>query len=174
MVETFFPDSLLEELATKTKSYAATLLPPSRRRDVKPSDIAYFLAMYYYMGIVKLPAKRDYWRTENDFWPTHPVAQNISRDMFHYIWRYIHFKGGGDGPDVEMEEEEDDDERSIGELDYVAAQEDESEDEDEEDEEEQAAVAANQEPQDLSWYHKVSPFLEHIIRVSQRLCVRPG
>ena len=174
MVETFFPDSLLEELATKTNSYAATLLPPSRRRHVKPSDIAFFLAMYYYMGIVKLPAKGDYWRTENDFWPTHPVAQNISRDMFHYIWRYIHFKGGGHGRDAEMEEvNEDGDEESIGELDYVAEDEDEAEDE-EEDEQEQEAAAANQEQEDLSWYHKVSPFLEHVIRVSQKLCVRPG
>ena len=88
LVESFFPDSLLEEMAMKTNQYAASLLPQSKRIEIRPADICYFLAMYYYMGIAKLPSKTDYWRSDHNFWPIHPVAQNISRDKFAYIWRY--------------------------------------------------------------------------------------
>ena len=93
MVENFFPDKLLEDIAAKTMGYAAGLLPPSRRRKITPSHVSYFLAMYYYMGVVKLPSKRDYWRRDDDFWPVHKPAQNISRDMFGYLWRYLHLAG---------------------------------------------------------------------------------
>ena len=50
MVESFFPDSLLESWCKTTMAYAASRLPPSRRLTVTPTHMCYFLAMYYYMG----------------------------------------------------------------------------------------------------------------------------
>ena len=124
MAEAFFPDSLLEGLAAKTMVHAASLLPPSRRLEVTPSDLCHFFAMVYCMGVVRLPCKKDYWRLDHDFWPLHPPAQNITRKMFMHIWRHLHFVGAN----TEQDEEEDVDDDS---------DEDEDEDEDGNDTEEE-------------------------------------
>ncbi len=41
------------------------------------------------MGLVKLPAKKDYWR-QGGVWSTHGVISGMPRDWFHYIWWYFH------------------------------------------------------------------------------------
>jgi hypothetical protein len=103
LADMYFPDSLLELMASKTNSYAKSRLPPSKLVDITSSDICYFLAMYYYMGIVQLPSKDDYWKSDHSFWPVHPPAQNIKRDKFMYIWRNLHFLGGTAEPDEEYD-----------------------------------------------------------------------
>ena len=77
--------------------------------EIKPSDICHFLAMYYYMGVVRLPAKIDYWKTDHTFWPLHPPAQNIPRDKFLYIWRYLHLTGAAPDADEVLDVNDDDD-----------------------------------------------------------------
>jgi hypothetical protein len=166
MTEVFFPDSLLEEMATKTNSYARSRLPPSKLVKVKASIICYFLAMYYYMGVVRLPSKEDYWRMDHSFWPVHPPAQNISRDMFMCIWRNLHFLGAMTEPDEEDDIDEEEEEDAI--------------DNTEEEEEEEEGVTDNEELEDVPvendtrWYSKVGKFLDFIGEVSRKLCLRPG
>ncbi len=41
------------------------------------------------MGLVKLPAKKDYWKQKGD-WPAHSVTNGMSQDSFHYIWQSFH------------------------------------------------------------------------------------
>eukprot|EP00593_Proboscia_inermis_P000329 CAMPEP_0171296326 /NCGR_PEP_ID=MMETSP0816-20121228/4979_1 /TAXON_ID=420281 /ORGANISM="Proboscia inermis, Strain CCAP1064/1" /LENGTH=128 /DNA_ID=CAMNT_0011769667 /DNA_START=287 /DNA_END=673 /DNA_ORIENTATION=- len=51
--------------------------------------------MIYYMGIMRLPAKRDYWTTE--LWmPVHTVAKanNLGRDRFEFMWKNFQVNEG--------------------------------------------------------------------------------
>ena len=170
MVELYFTDELLEVMASRTRQYAASRLPPSRRIDVQPQHIAYFLAMYYYQGIVRLPNKKDYWRADHSFWPVHPPAQNISRDMYMYIWRNLHFLGAQDEEDEEDDIEEEEEYEMQEGLDPNETD-NEEEEEEEEPEEEPEGLGWNA---DTVWYGKISMFLEHVLSVSRRLCIRPG
>ena len=51
MTEIFLPDRLLDQWIKCTNAYAASHLPPARRREV--SDLLRFLATIQYMGVVK-------------------------------------------------------------------------------------------------------------------------
>jgi hypothetical protein len=164
LADMYFPDSWLIYMATKTNSYAKSRLPPSKLVEITPSDICYFLAMYYYMGIVRLPSKDDYWRSDHSFWPVHPPALNIRRDKFMYIWRNLHFQGGTSEPDEEADIEEDGEEEEDGETQEVEDNMDET-DEEAEDLERDG---------DSRWYAKVGCFLDHIGQVARKLCLRPG
>ena len=50
-----------------------------------------FLAMYYYMGLVKCSSRADYWKKSIN-WPHHPPTDEISRDRFDFVWRHIHLE----------------------------------------------------------------------------------
>ena len=41
------------------------------------SNIFHFLAMLYYMGVVRLPSKRDYWANSNPYMPIHPIEREM-------------------------------------------------------------------------------------------------
>eukprot|EP00977_Amphora_coffeiformis_P007696 scaffold1690_cov182-Amphora_coffeaeformis.AAC.53 len=169
MTELFFPDSLMDEIVAKTNAYAASRLPPGQRDEVTRAEILRFFAIYYYMGLVKLPNKRDYWRGGGDnLWPTNLPCLSMTRDRFAYIWRNIHLVGAteeADDEDQDVDEDEDDDfdepEDIVEEAESpVSPQGDEREDVEEE--------------YDTKWYEKARLFLEHLSGVSGRVCVRPG
>eukprot|EP00977_Amphora_coffeiformis_P028385 scaffold34942_cov130-Amphora_coffeaeformis.AAC.1 len=61
MTELFFPDTLLDDMVEKSNAYARSWLPPSKRSDINRAELLRFYAIYYYMGLIKLPNKRDYW-----------------------------------------------------------------------------------------------------------------
>jgi hypothetical protein len=169
MVELYFPDSMLEDWCEKTMAYAASHLPPSKLINVTPTDMCNFLSMYYYMGIVRLPAKKDYWRSDHSFWPIHPPAQLIKEDLFMYIWHNFHLLGatqdGMADEEVNIDEEEEDDPEDI------TDEEDNELDEEEEEEEELEDVEVEN---DTRWYKKVASFLEHVMEISWKLCIRPS
>jgi len=133
---------------------------------VTPSHIAFFIAMYYYSGIVRVPSKDDYWRQQNDFWPVHPVAQNLTRDMYQYIWRNFHAERRNHVP-PEEEVDEAINEEEDGTEDVNEDEEDDTEEEDEDEEDEEVE-------HDTRWYAKVSTFYDHVVRVSKKICTRPG
>ena len=170
LTEMFFPDSVLDHMVEKTNAYAASRLPPSKRQPVNRAELLRFLAIYYFMGLVRLPSRKDYWKGSQDgFWPLLQPCLTLSRLRFEYIWRNLHFIGGTPLPDEEddVDEESDDD---VDGLEEITHNEEELEDEGDDipDPEDGANV------EETSWYKKVGYFLSHVSAVSQRICTRPG
>jgi len=146
----FFTDDLLAEWAEATNAYAASRLPRSRRKKVTKSTILRFFAIIYYMGVVRLPSKEDYFEAteDDDFWP---------------VWRNFHMTYHNDSSD----------EGDIGRDDDVDEDfEDESDDPDVTDDPE-PPLAGNA-PETQPWYHKVKDFMAHVNKVSKRCCKHPG
>ena len=158
--ELFLSDSLIREIVFASNQYARKILPRSQVEVVTEEEILRFLAVYYYMGVVTLPSKDDYWRTETDFWPVHPVVAPLAYNQCKYIWRTIHLTHD-DEVDVEdpviegMEDEEEEDEFHHR---VTPPPEDCDEVRD----------------VDNRWYMKAAPVVEHFVEVSQRLCEHLG
>jgi hypothetical protein len=124
--------------------------------------------MYYYMGLVKLPSKRDYWHSgPNSIWPSHVPVLSISRAKYEYIWRNIHLVRNTTPDDEEdIDEDEDPEEDLTGD-----AEDDEEEDEEEEREDD---IPRQLPPETEEWYEKARLLLDHIMAVSRRICKKPG
>eukprot|EP00977_Amphora_coffeiformis_P020704 scaffold8426_cov99-Amphora_coffeaeformis.AAC.1 len=171
LTELFFPDSVLDTMVDKTNLYAASRLPPSLREEVTRAEILRFFAIYYYMGLVRLPSRKDYWRGSIDgFWPLQQPCLTLSRDRFDYIWRNFHLVGGTIIPDDDVDSD-DESEEDVADTDGT------SDNEQEEDEVEVEVSTGNEyegRVEDTVWYKKVEPFLSHMLAVTQRVCVRPG
>ena len=65
-----------------------------KTRDSAPfsvSNMYHFLAILYYFGIVKMPAKSDYWST-HPVLPKHPIVNELgmTRDRFQFMFRHFH------------------------------------------------------------------------------------
>uniref|UniRef100_A0A7S4J171 PiggyBac transposable element-derived protein domain-containing protein n=1 Tax=Odontella aurita TaxID=265563 RepID=A0A7S4J171_9STRA len=92
------PDAFIGEVARLTNAYTEWRLPGNKRqRAVTEADIIKFFALIYYLGVVKLPDKRDLWSTHSQL-PVHSLASenSMTRDRFQYVWRNISFVDGGD------------------------------------------------------------------------------
>lgn len=141
----FFPDEMVKEWAEASTNYARSKQPDAPK--IQSSDILHFLAIVMYMGIVRLPDKRDYWSTRK-LMPSHDVCQahHMSRTKFLYLYKNFHLIG----PEHDEEEEE---EGNSGD-DYDVDDED--------------GILAD------SWYKKVEPFLRHVVNVSQKICKHPS
>ena len=51
------------------------------------SDTLLCIAMIYYMGIVVLPAKEDYWpKSNSSLWPIHEISKHLSAWRFRCWW----------------------------------------------------------------------------------------
>ncbi len=59
MSHVFLPDSLIKKWVQHTNNYAAANVPPNCYKEMKDYKILQFIAIYYYMGLVKLLAKKD-------------------------------------------------------------------------------------------------------------------
>ena len=91
--EIFYPDHLMDLFAQSTNGYAKARLPPGKYQEVNRADILRFFAILYYMGIVHLPAKEDYWKQEHGEggqWPEHQCICGMSYQRFYCIWRNLH------------------------------------------------------------------------------------
>ena len=94
--QTFLPDELVTQLHQSTNAYAHHHCPPRKQRVINEGDILHFFALYYYFGIVKLPAKKEYWGNQWDFLDVlperHPFTtqRGITEGKFNYLFRYIH------------------------------------------------------------------------------------
>ena len=173
--EIFFPDLLLDDFVKHTNAYATRRLPPVSLQDVSRAELLRFFAIYYYMGIVKLPNKRDYWKGgTDDLWPSHYPCLKLNRTRFEYIWRNLHLvKPTNDMPlDDTNGEDEDLDPEETGtenEEDLTGTADDFSDTMVDID-------GTGEEPveHDTHWYAKAAPFIEHVNTTSKRLCERPG
>lgn len=79
--------SLLKELSDRTNKYIISRginTKWSYQELTTSSDICQFIAIIYYMGIVELPYKDDYWSTD-EILPSHPVVNGISRARFRFL-----------------------------------------------------------------------------------------
>jgi Transposase IS4 len=163
LCETFLPDWVVSRIAKSTNAYAA-----SRNRLGEPvteEEILKFLASFYYMGLVRLPARRDYWKTPDATWPGHPITEDFNRDRFDYIWRNLHLCAEEvQEADEEIEEDEEDEggDRHI----------DDGNDDDDDDDDPNSAEEDL--PVDSRWFAKCGWFIDHTNLASQSVCKRPG
>ena len=165
--EMFFPDSMIDCMVAKTNSYARSRLPPSQIKDVTRAELLRFLGLYYYMGLVKLPNKRDYWK-QDDLWPSHHPALTITRARFEYVWRNLHLLGGV--PDDQDEELDVDEEEEMDIEEVVEMEPEDTEETNPSDE----LVDDTPEETDTRWYKKCAPFLDHVVCTSRNICTKPG
>ena len=85
--ELFLPDSILARVAKCSDLYGKT-----KGRSFKPisaPDILVFFSLIFYMGVVRLPTKTDYWNS-NGMWPIHKVLSCMSYQRFQVIWCNIY------------------------------------------------------------------------------------
>jgi hypothetical protein len=105
--------------------YTRTRLAPDKVMPVTRVELFRSLAVINYMGMVKLPAKSDYFLSDDSVLPVHHTI-HLSRERFKYIWRNVHtaFKrfgrldegddtrdSGAEGCDTSDDEEDFDDEK---------------------------------------------------------------
>ena len=169
MMELFIPDSLLDTIVTSSNAYAKINMREDLLQSaIKRQDILRFFAVYFYMGVVRLPYKRDYWSSDLRFWPVHSVTQSMSRDCFEYVWKNIHMvEVESVDEEVDVNEnggDEEDDDKTDDEI--------ESDEDDSDDEEETEAVPRSVHSND--WYSKVGPLMDMLLKVLCLLCVHPG
>jgi hypothetical protein len=172
MTEIFLSDTLLHQWVHCTNRYAAAHLPPGRRKEVSLPEILRFLATIQYMGIVRLPAKQDYFPgNRSDVLPTHHAIL-LNKTRFEYLWRWFHTSYSSRGADETTgvtEEEEEFFEEAPGEggedmmefADVVTDGDDEEEDKDKE------------EAPPPTWYASIQGFIDHVNNVSHKLCRQP-
>lgn len=102
--EMFLTNDILELIVDQTNLFATQYLlnndisRGSRTHAWTPVDkaeIYRFLALIGWMGLVKLPAIRDYWRSDNLY--SVPLAKTIMpRNKFELILKFIHFSDNED------------------------------------------------------------------------------
>ena len=162
LLECFFPDSVINRFVESTNNYALLKLGKKTKvRKASHGDILRFIAIIYYMGLVRLPAKEDYFSSNSKIWPLHPAIK-LSYTRFRYMWRYFHMQQEAvpdeeDGTDDEMD---DDEIESFSDLE----QDDDSDDED----------TPHTPTTQQKWYNKAFFLVEHVNKISQRLCRNPG
>ena len=83
LLERFVPDKLLTSIAKHSNAYARS--KGHKLAPITETDLALFFALIFYMDVVSLPAKKDYWRGEG-MWPTHKPFSYMSERRFHQIW----------------------------------------------------------------------------------------
>jgi Transposase IS4 len=176
LCEHYLPDWLLKRMVNSTTAYAASRLQPEKRQEVTESDILRFIAAISYMGVVRLPSKRDYFKASpTTIFPQHHTIM-LTRTKFEYLWCNFHIEydpgqdddddkeGDGDDPD-----EDDDDE--LEDLIFETDPEEDANDDDAEEEEEEEEAPQQAPPM---WYSKVQSFVKHVNDVSKRLCRHPS
>ena len=92
--------AVVESIVINSNSYIDQwkLMTPTadtwrRKNDCAPitsGDVYQFIAILYYMGIVRLASKDDYWSTHDWMPSNHPVCVGMSRNRFRFIWRFFH------------------------------------------------------------------------------------
>eukprot|EP00171_Calliarthron_tuberculosum_P023663 IDg23663t1 len=125
----------------------------------------------YYMGIVRLPAKDDYWSTER-IMPSHPLLDSLPHARFKYIWRNLHLMGPStgdetvDADDANAEEAEPHMREPESPL---------SDDSDDDGDDEQTVEEVDEDAEySETWFEKVRVLIDHVRETSLKLLLRPG
>jgi Ser-tRNA(Ala) deacylase AlaX len=135
------------------------------------------------MGICKLPVKEDYFPgNRSDMLPQH-TAIHLSKSMFNYLLRNFHVSFAPNDeeflePEPTVPEEEIQEEvivklindMMLEDMDMDIDNEEEKQHETQEEEEE----VEQQAPPHQAWYSTITSFINHVNRVSQKLCKHPG
>jgi len=140
----YLSEGFMDRMKTFTNQYAKQRLSANQYKEVELSELYHFLAILFYMGLVELPAKTDFWAT-GPVWPSHPVIQGMSLKRFQYIWRNVYF--------VKPEEKKD---------------------EDGEGSDEEHECNDDEYDDDERWFRKAAPALDQMVKVSQVLCKWPS
>ncbi len=85
-----------------TNIYAQDNWNNSKVREIKENHILQFLVVYFYIGIVYLPAKS--WK-QGWVWLAHLVTWGMIRGMFEFIFRYFHVSYDGNNETNEADED---------------------------------------------------------------------
>lgn len=90
----YYPEKFMTNIWCRTLQYVdAKKLPSCKRYKIHVADIYQFFAIVNYMGVVRLPAKRDYWCVKDlDLMPEHPVctARKMSFRKFVFLFKHIY------------------------------------------------------------------------------------
>eukprot|EP00171_Calliarthron_tuberculosum_P022483 IDg22483t1 len=200
LVGIWFPDLLLSAIVTTTNDYAHARLastPKKRQRDVTRSEICLFIAVMYYMVIVRLPSKDDYWSTEGIIL-SHPLLNSLPHARFKYIWRNLHLMGPSTGVETVYADDTDVEEaephmrcffssktidNSSARLDaslsrIVPREEPESplsDDSDDDGDDEQTVEEVDEDAEySETWFEKVRVLIDHVQETSMKLLLRPS
>ena len=87
----FLPDIYVETVAKHSTAYAKMRNGLSAR-PILPADILHFFAIFYLMGVVRLPCEEDYWKTNGSVNISMLNEYGMASTKFQYIWRHIHFR----------------------------------------------------------------------------------
>ena len=89
----FFTSTILQLIITETNRYALLCLGQEKYQmceQVNEEDILAYFGIMIVMGLIKLPAIADYWRTDPLFHCS-IISESMTRDRFFHIHRFIHF-----------------------------------------------------------------------------------
>lgn len=91
----FFTPELFDIIAKHTNEYAAEKRlqadPEARKWELlSPDEFKVFLGIIIYMGIHKEPQTSQYWNSDFNKGPLHPISSNISLTRWEQIKRYLH------------------------------------------------------------------------------------
>lgn len=158
MSDLYLSDAFIDEVAKCSSAYARKNQSKRKYIPITRKDVLNFFAVYQYMGIVRLPAKEDYFVADG-FWPVHPLLQGLTKSWFQYMFRNIHM----------VETDMLDVEEPLLSFDDLEDEEVEDEELDEMDE-----TPDETRQVDNRWYAKAAPILDHFLAVSHRICKHPG
>ena len=91
--EMFFNDDLMKLMVTESSRYAEEVMGNEKFATwtkITVDEMKAFLGFSILMGINQLPAVKDYWK-KSEYLHYSPIADQIPRDRFLEISRYVHF-----------------------------------------------------------------------------------
>ena len=92
--EAYLPASLMQTWADNSESYRTNKAPQQYRinhRKIQIADIYYFIAITMYMGVVRLPSVKSYWKgvDKDNMYPVHKPCRHLSHPRYQMLWRCI-------------------------------------------------------------------------------------
>ncbi len=116
LTKKFFPKDFVRKMVIQSNKYRENRLATnpgldiwSRKTDSAPftmHSMYHYIAILFYMGVVQLPCKDDYWSIE-ELMPVHRVCVQFGmhRNRFRFMWRHFHLNFDDDDDENENDEE---------------------------------------------------------------------
>lgn len=95
LCEQWLPEHIFDKIMSYSSSYMISKcqhIGISVPKHFTRSEMQHFFAIGLYIGIVRLPSKRDFW-SRDAMMPIHKVANEMPRDRFDEMWKYLHLQG---------------------------------------------------------------------------------
>lgn len=186
LTDKYWDDNMLQQIVNHSNAYISErrrrnpLLDCWKRKkesnDFKLSDTCQFLAMLYYMGVVQLPSKDDYWST-HPLMPSHELCNelNMTRNRFRFMWRHFHLNFPHDDDFDEETDGNDDDDDDHMEIVMERVQRDQEEINISMTSDDELGIneSANNAKANV-WFDKLRPLVDHFRTVSEDLIFTLG